>query len=307
MPSDTRLRAIFVLILVTILWAWGFIWTKQALDAAATVFSRDGLEGWTVTGLFLFMRFGISMLCLPIVMPRTMRGLNWEYWRDGFLLAFLLGVGFFTQTQGLQNVNPAVSAFLTSLYVVFTALIGWLVLGHSHSRYIMLGVLMATFGAGFISGPPQLNFNLPEWLTVICALFYALHILAIDYFTKERKLDAIKLTLCCLVWVTAFSGIIMFGGVYLGVDAKRLIGVAMHPGFFMPSLWCALFVTAFALAAMNAWQKHVAPVRAAIIYSLEPVWAILLMVILGFGGLDKWAIIGGGTLLAGNLIAEIKR
>jgi hypothetical protein len=58
---------------------------------------------------------------------------------------------------------------------------------------------------------------------------------------------------------------------------------------------------------MNAWQKEVSPVRAAIVYSLEPVWTVLLMLILGWSGLDAWAVVGGGALLVGNLVAEIKK
>ncbi|MDP6940994.1 MAG: DMT family transporter [Planctomycetota bacterium] len=305
MEERRRLFGLGALVLVTILWAWGFLWTKEALDVAGETFASSGPESWSVVSLFLLIRFGISMLVLPLFVRRCARGLTLEHWRVGAFLAVLLGVGFFTQTQGLQGINPAVSAFLTSLYVVFTALLGALFLGHKHRNTLLVGVLFATFGAGFISGPPRLNFDLPEWLTVACAFFYAIHILAIDRFT--RSLDALQLTFTCLCWLSLASLLAVLAGIGMGVESSKLQSLALDPAFFLPSLWCALFVTALALAVMNAWQKEVSPVRAAIVYSLEPVWTVLLMLILGWSGLDAWAVVGGGALLVGNLVAEIKK
>ena len=76
---------------------------------------------------------------------------------------------------GLDSINPSTSAFLTSLYVVFTALITTKITGQRVTRTMILGVALATFGAGFIEGPPIVG--LREILTVICAFFFALHIL----------------------------------------------------------------------------------------------------------------------------------
>ena len=80
---------------------------------------------------------------------------------------------------GLDSITPSTSAFLTSLYVVFTALITTTLTGQRVITMI-LGVALATFGAGFIEGPPHLSWGVGEVLTVFCAFF-----VAFTFFTQR--------------------------------------------------------------------------------------------------------------------------
>jgi drug/metabolite transporter (DMT)-like permease len=76
------------------------------------------------------------------------------------------------------------------------------------------------------------------------------------------------------------------------------------PGFVVPLLLATLLATVFALTVMNVFQRELDPVRAAILYALEPIWTTLIAAALGFGRPGFWLWIGGGALVAGNLIAE---
>jgi drug/metabolite transporter (DMT)-like permease len=58
------------------------------------------------------------------------------------------------------------------------------------------------------------------------------------------------------------------------------------------------------LTLMNQFQRELDPVRAAILFALEPIWTTLIAMLLGFGRPGFWLWIGGGALVAGNLIAE---
>ena len=88
-------------------------------------------------------------------------------------LGLILILGFLIQMFGLTDVTPAVSAFLTSLYVVFTAIMG-VALGRQRvTSFMIFGVLLATFGAGWISGPPRVEFGIGEWLTVVSGFLFA--------------------------------------------------------------------------------------------------------------------------------------
>ena len=55
---------------------------------------------------------------------------------------------------------------------------------------------------------------------------------------------------------------------------------------------------------LNMHQKHLHPVHAAIIYALEPVWATIYALVEGLNEFTFWLIVGGGILLAGNLLVE---
>ena len=65
---------------------------------------------------------------------------------------------------------------------------------------------IVTTGA-FISGPPNLQFDLPEWLTVVCALVFAVHILVTDRVAKRSP--PLAVTWSSFVWVTAMSLVLL--------------------------------------------------------------------------------------------------
>jgi len=75
-------------------------------------------------------------------------------------------------------------------------------------------------------------------------------------------------------------------------------------GFAIPLLLATFFATVLALTLMNQFQRELDPVRAAILFALEPIWTTLIAMLYGFGRPGFWLWIGGGALVAGNLIAE---
>ncbi|MBT6924209.1 MAG: DMT family transporter, partial [Euryarchaeota archaeon] len=151
-----RKRAIGALLVVTSVWGATFIWMKQALNELQPEIEAYGSN--RVVGVLVAARFAIAALVMVIFFPKARAALrDKEQWKGGALLGGVMLVGFVTQMIGLDEINPAVSAFLTSLYVVFTALITILMTKSQPSRVLMFGVLLATFGAGFIQGPPHLT------------------------------------------------------------------------------------------------------------------------------------------------------
>ena len=78
---------------------------------------------------------------------------------------------------GLTNVTPAVSAFLTSLYVVFTAIIGVAIGRQRFTPFMLFGVVLATFGSWMDIGTSAGGVRSGEWLTVLSGFLFALHII----------------------------------------------------------------------------------------------------------------------------------
>ena len=60
---------------------------------------------------------------------------------------------------------------------------------------------MVTIGAAFISRPPQLSFDTPEWLTVLCAVLFAAHIVATDKVMTESSARGGLISLCLRLWL----------------------------------------------------------------------------------------------------------
>ena len=177
-------KATLALFVVTIIWGCTFLWLKQALDTAENY--SLGNQTNVVATLFVTLRFGFAIGLFFIFVPSIKKEIgDYRVWNDGAILSLFMLGGFVFQMIGLDGISPAVSAFLTSLYVLFTALILAWSAGKLQSRSLVIGVILATFGAGFIQGPPQLHYDISEWLTILCALMFAGHIIFTDISTKR--------------------------------------------------------------------------------------------------------------------------
>jgi len=295
-------RAVLALLTVTVLWGWTFVWMKQGLDTAEAVLGPGA--GAAGVGLFMTLRFGIATVLL-LLLPRARRGWTPEVWRGGLIIGGLVLAGFLLQMFGLRGVSAPVSAFLTSLYVVFTAVLTAARDRRTIGLPLIAGALLATLGAGFIQGPPQLAFGRAEWLTCGCALVFAIHILATERVTK--RVPPMPVTFTTFVVVTAGSlATLAVGTLGKGAPgAGALVDLALHPAFATPMLCASLLATVLALSLMNTFQRELDPVRAAILYAVEPVWATLVAVGLGQAALGPWLVAGGVALIAGNLVAEL--
>jgi drug/metabolite transporter (DMT)-like permease len=210
-------------------------------------------------------------------------------------------VGFVTQMIGLDDITPSVSAFLTSLYVVFTALITILFAKSKPTKALLFGVLLTTFGAGFIQGPPHLTWGVGEILTVICAVFFALHIIYTQKITQE--IDPIGVTLTSFLVIALGSILLLFA--FGGGRTLEQWGLIFQDGVFLQVLCLGIGGSFFCLLLLNLYQRYLNPIQAAIIYALEPVWATIYGLSLGLDQWTGWILIGGGALFMGNIVVEI--
>jgi drug/metabolite transporter (DMT)-like permease len=87
-----------------------------------------------------------------------------------------------------------------------------------------------------------------------------------------------------------------------------VVGLMRNFDFLFPLLCCAILGSLVALLVLNMYQKEVTPVRAAILYALEPVWAMLGSLFLGLeGDVTFWLPVGAVALLIGNLVVEYEQ
>ena len=295
--ATKRQQAALGLFGVTLLWGGTFVWMKQAmnsLDAEITQYSTTAVVGVVVSARF-FIAFAAL---LPFSTTARAALTSKEDWKGGLILGGLMLAGFVLQMIGIESVTPSVSAFLTSLYVVFTAILSIKISDRKPTRMMIVGVALATFGAGFIDGPPHIVWGTGELLTVACALFFALHIIYTDRITKQ--LDPIAVTSTSFLVLVLGAGIIavIAGG---GVSVFES---AWQDGVVFPLLCLGLFGSLASILMLNIFQKHLNPTHAAIIYSFEPVWATLYGWQQDMVDISIWLAMGL-LLLVGNIIVEL--
>lgn len=309
-----RVPATAALLVVTAIWGMTFLWGRDAMLTAERTASAAGLAPDALVGLasaaFVTARFGLAWVALLAVSrlpqgawlwPPSERGAV----RGGALVGFSLLAGFLLQMAVLATLEPAVTAFLTSLYVVFTALLTALYLRRFPRWITVAGVVLATLGAGFIDGPPQVSFGLDEWLTVLSALIFGGTILGTDVFT--RRFEPLVFTRMGFATVAVGGGLWTALLVARATAAEReaLVQLFTDWQFLWPLLACAWIATTLALTMINLFQRHVDPVRAAILFALEPVWTAVWVFAFEGHAPGIWLLVGGGALLLGNLVAEL--
>ena len=299
-------RAALAIFGISFLWGMTFIWMKQGIDAAE-VASPDLDANW-VAILFFSARFVIATALTLAILPKARTGLrNPDAVKGGMWLGLILSAGYLSQNVGITTVTPGVSAFLTSLYVVFTALIAITLGRQSITRSTVIGVLLATFGAGWIGGPPQVSLGFGEFLTIFSAYMFGAHIIATDRVTKEN--DPIEVTGAMMITIMLFGAVMVLA---LPVRSEGWAvfsdfqDVLMSWDFFLPLFLCAALGSLVALLVLNVFQRDLPPIRAAIIYAFEPVWAGIASLTLGYDEIGFWFFVGAGALLIGNLVVELE-
>ncbi len=295
--ASKRQQAAIGLFFVTLLWGGTFVWMKQAVNSLDDELTQYTTAG--VVGVIVCSRFLIAFVALlPFSREARHALLSKEDWKGGIILGGLMLVGFVLQMIGIKSVSPSVSAFLTSLYVVFTAILSVKISDRKPTRIMVLGVGLATVGAGFIDGPPHVVWGVGELLTVVCAFFFALHIIYTDKITKQ--LNPIAVT------STSFAFLVISAGIVALVASRdvRVFESAWQEGVIIPLLCLGLFGSLACILMLNAFQRHLNPTHAAIIYSFEPVWATLYGWQQGLVEVSIWLTMGL-LLLLGNIIVEL--
>src|SRR5437867_8502088 len=170
MKIPKTVQADLALILVTMIWGSTFTIVKQALAQVSPL-------------LFISLRFWVATLLTVVLMPGALREISAQTLRRGSILALLLLGGFVFQTLGLRGTTPSRSAFITSLSVPLVPVLGFFLFGHRPSMPTLAGVALAPVGLGFLTLERlELSFTVGDTLTLLCAIFFALHILFISRY-----------------------------------------------------------------------------------------------------------------------------
>ena len=210
---------------------------------------------------FLAWRFAIATLVLILIKPSVLRRFNFNFIKKGALIGLFLGSGYIFQSFGLTLTTVSNTGFITGLYVVFTPVVAALILKKNITRIEWLAVLMATVGLALLS-LKGLTFGLGEFLVLVSALFFALHIVALGEWSKG--LDTYALTV-----------------LQLGTCALLTFGASFKSGFSAPPdsgvwwsiIYTALFATALAFIVQTWAQSFIKPSSVAVILAMEVVFA----------------------------------
>lgn len=273
--------ALLALVGVTAIWGGTFLVVQ---DSVARMPVMD----------FLAARFTVATLVMLAIRPRCLKGLDRKFWLRAVALGVVMGLGYIFQTFGLQHTSASVSGFMTGTFVVMTPLVSWALLRKPLGRSVVVAVVLATVGLALLSlhgwsiGPG-------ESLTLGCALFFALHVVGLGEWSAHYDAYAFAMV---QIGTTAVICLISSapGGIALPPDAGVWGAVALT----------AVMATALAFVVQTWAQSLVSATRAAIVMTMEPVFAGIFGVLVGGNQLTPRILAGAALVLAAMLMAETR-
>lgn len=242
---------------------------------------------------FLAVRFAIAAVVMFAVFRRQTLALSRADLLTGIGLGVLYGAAQLLQTTGLEHTDASVSGFVTGTYVVLTPVFGALIFRDRIAPSTWVAVGLATAGLAVLS-LRGLAVGYGEALTLASAALYALHIIGLGRFSRAH-------TATGLATVQAF------------VIALMCSVAAVPDGLTLPSdggQWASLLYMALVAGAVALWaqtwaQSHLPATRAAIVMTLEPVFAAFFAVLAGGERLTARMIGGGALVLTAMYVVEL--
>lgn len=278
--SRTTLAATVALVGVTAVWGSTFVIMKEAI-------ARQPESD------FLATRFTFATVCMILVRPRVLRKLNKQMLLHGTLLGFALGVGYILQTYGLRITSAAVSGFITGMFVVFTPLIGAGILRRRIDKWTWYAVALATFGLALLS-LHGFAIGRGETLTLLGALGFALHIVGLGEWSALHDSYLIAIIQLAVVSILCWA-LVLTHGYHAPPDY----------GVWGAVIFMAIFATALAFLIQTWAQSLMAPTRAAVIMTMEPVFAGFFAVLIGGEHLTVKIVVGGFFVIGAMYLVEL--
>jgi drug/metabolite transporter (DMT)-like permease len=273
---STRRGAALALVAVTAVWGSTFGLSK---DLIARLPVAD----------YLGPRYLVAATVLLTVCPWLLRAMSPHTLKVGIGLGALYAGAQLLQFHGLAHTAPTVSAFVVAMHVVFTPLLAAALPGRGVDRTTWLAVAVATAGVAVMSLRGW-AFGAGEAMTLLAALLYAVHILALGRWARPG--EAFALTFVQL----ATMGVLLTA--VGGSDGLTLPGRADLPAF----AYLAVVAGTVTLLVQTWAQGHIDPGQAAVLMVLEPVWAAVLGALLWHDGLGPRTLGGGALILAAMLM-----
>jgi len=284
-----RWQADLALAFVALIWGTTFVVVKRALGEISTLY-------------FLALRFTLAAICMLLLFLPSFRRAGWRTvlrgLRGGAAAGVFLWLGYVLQTTGLKYTSAGNSGFLTGLYVVLAPLVSATYYRRWPQRIELVGIAIA--GAGMllmtIPEPGDLSaINVGDLLTIACAIAYAIHLVVLGHFSQTEQFEAVAIGQIALTAILSFTA--------FPFDPPRAL---WSRGVVLAIILTGVFATAIAFSLQTWGQQFTTATRTALIFALEPVFALATAVLFGGETLRSMALIGAALILGGILTVELK-
>ncbi|WP_245673265.1 DMT family transporter [Endozoicomonas ascidiicola] len=287
------LRADLLLLLVSAIWGFAFVAQIKGMDHLGP-FSFNAVR----------FAFGVISL-LPVYFllenvaqkkSKVKKYDNDLLFKWGPLTGVVLFLASSFQQVGLLYTTAGNSGFITGFYIILVPILG-IGLGHTTRPATWIGGAFALAGLYFLTVKDDLSLNKGDLLTMGSALMYAIQILLIGWLA--RNVHPLRLSLVQFSMVALCSLLVALATEVITLDA-----IAQSMG---PLLFTGVLSTGVAFTLQTIAQKDAASSHAAIIMSLEAVFAVIGGWLLLNEQLGTAGILGCTLMMVGMLLSQLRR
>ncbi len=262
-------------------WGFGYVAMDHLIDTSNPV-------------LAIGLRFTVASIVLYIF---SFKKINKQYKhaaKEVGALGIVLFFAFFFQTFGLAITTTAKNAFLTATNVIWTPIILALLYKMKIPKKIIFSSMLMIIGIGFVSLDGISVLNIGDVLTLIGALFFALHIVLISRYTNESNLE-----------VVVFGQLLITG--VLGLLVAALAGkmtIVFGSEFLIALIFAAVFSSALCFFLQNYGLSKVDSSLGALILSLEAMFGVIAAIIIDGEAVNLITITGFIIMFLAIIVAE---
>ncbi len=266
--------------MATCFWGLGFVGTRW------TFLSYDAM--WSHGLRYVFA--GVIALILLIFR----RALYFN--KETLICGVLLWLGLQVQTIGIGQTTLAKSGFLTTFYAIITPILGMIFFKEKYRKTYWLLVFIALIGVAFLCGLKISGLNKGDLYIIVSALFFSLHILAVDRYGQYQDSLNFNFQQCVVMGVLGFiTSFIASGAPDLTplYTSQALQFPSALMGFFILSILSSLIAFSIQIYAQKGTPAHIV----SLIFLLESVFSATFGLIFFGETLDSLGLIGAGLII----------
>ncbi|MBU0807396.1 MAG: DMT family transporter [Gammaproteobacteria bacterium] len=284
------LRADLLMLVTAMIWGSSFVAQRLGMDS---------IGPFLYTGLRFALAAVILLPVLRLLESRTSSTaavvpLNRQLLRGGVLMGLALALGINLQQVGLLFTSVTNSGFITGLYVIVVPLLG-LFIGHKTGLGIWLGACLAVVGMFLLSVGEGFHVASGDWLQLAGAFVWGVHVLLVGFFAGRH--DPLRLALVQFITCAVISLVLALIFEEIQLHAIIAAGPAL--------LYGGVIGVAVGFTLQVVAQKDAIASHAAIILSLEAVFAAIAGAWLLGESLELRGYFGCALMFAGMLLAQL--
>jgi len=275
------------LLFITLIWGVTFSFTKIGLVDSSPLF-------------YLFLRFSVALTVSFAFWGKYLLTIKKENFRKGLILGGLLIGGFICQTYGLKLTTVSKSAFITGMSVVFTPFAYTAIFRRKVQLWQKIGVAVAFVGLWLFSNPSWQHLNMGDVFTLISTFFWAFYITYMDILTKEIRKFEHTMQLVFMQFLVAIPVALISSLLF----ERSVFYFHISAGLIVSLVYNGIIASIFLTMIHTAVQKYTNPVKAALIFSLEPIFASIAALLIFNEILNGREYIGAAILFVGVIVSE---